>query len=118
MGSATSSTSSSLSTGSRAELRKIQSFGVWAASCPLQRQPVPLAQSRECGRGCGRMNPHAAAPLSKRALDEDFRSLLPSISMKLQFFYAGEKKKALRKQSFGTFLKRKIPFFLGKQAEA
>lgn len=93
MGSATSTTSSSLSTGSRAELRKIQSFGVWAASCPLQRQPVPLAQSRECGRGCGRMNPHAAAPLSKRALDEDFHSLLPSISMKLQFFYAGEKKK-------------------------
>lgn len=67
------STSSSLSTRSRAELRKIRSLRVRAAPCPFRcsvvQQKLPMAlllgASTEGDFGCGRMNPHAAAPLSK-----------------------------------------------------
>lgn len=45
--------------------------------------------------------------LFQRASSEDFHSLHPSISLKLPLLW---RKKALKKQSFGMFLRRKSPF--------
>ena len=61
----------------------------------------------EGGRAAGEDEPPTPQLLFQRALGEDFHSLLPSISMKLQFFC---RKKNMKKQSFGTFLRQKSPF--------